>query len=237
MSLLRDQSSSTLERHQVPLDIRDVTDEGEFAGYASVFDIEDSYGTVMAQGCFDRTLSEHSDRGSSPKLLFQHDPSLIIGEHTTLREDDHGLYIEGRLYHKESSIPEAARAHTLMKKRQLDGISIGFSMYDSDSYEYSSEMDAFIIREVNLWENSIVTFPSNPDSRINDVRAAIARGEAPTPRALEQALRRTMGLSERDARRLMSGGYREMINAKQSADDQESALIRLAEAAKAFGSK
>lgn len=224
--------AAVLERRQAPLEIREISDEGEFAGYASVFDVEDSYGTIMTKGCFTRTLKEHRVAKTAPKLLYQHDSGLIVGEHTLLREDDKGLYIEGQLYYNEPAIPEAARAHTLMKKGQLEGISIGFTLYDGDSYEYSSDHDAFLIKELNLWENSLVTFPSNPEAQVNDVRAAFARGEVPAPSVIEKTLRKTLGMSEREAKRLVSGGYSELkgahVDSQASRSEQLAELTRLA---------
>jgi|GEM_PF-2669113 len=190
---MKKREAGVLERRQAPLEIREISAEGEFAGYASVFDVEDSYGTIMTKGCFTRTLKEHR---------------------------------------VEAAIPEAARAHALMKKGQLEGISIGFTLYDGDSYEYSSDHDAFLIRELNLWENSLVTFPSNPEAQINDVRATFARGEVPAPSLIEKTLRKTLGMSEREAKRLVSGGYNELkgqqVETQAARTEQLAELSRLA---------
>jgi len=196
-----------MQRKHVPLNVKEVSEEGEFAGYASVFGVIDSYGDIIVEGAFARSLEEHTTVGTTPKLLWQHDSRLPIGEHKVIREDAKGLYIEGLLYQDEPTIPEAGRAHALLKRGQVDGISIGFSFYrDGPGYEYDSTHDAWMIREVQLWENSLVTFPANPEARVDEVRTALARGESPPPSTMERALRE-MGLSIAQAKKFMAGGY------------------------------
>ena len=41
------------------------------------------------------------------------------------------------------------------------------------------EQRSLLLKEIDLWEVSLVTFPSNDEARISDVKNALARGEIP----------------------------------------------------------
>lgn len=68
----------------------------------------------------------------------------------------------------------AKRAHAHMKAGSLTGLSIGYILKD---WEYDREKGVFLLKEIDLWEVSLVTFPSNDEARISDVKNALARGE------------------------------------------------------------
>ena len=48
-----------------------------------------------------------------------------------------------------------------------------------EGLEYDRTKEAFLLKEIDLWEVSLVTFPSNDEARISDVKNALARGEIP----------------------------------------------------------
>ncbi|VFS40472.1 pro-head protease [Escherichia coli] len=45
-----------------------------------------------------------------------------------------------------------------MKAGSLTGLSIGYVLKD---WEYDRSKEAFLLKEIDLWEVSLVTFPSN----------------------------------------------------------------------------
>lgn len=63
-----------------------------------------------------------------------------------------------------------------MKAGSLTGLSIGYVLKD---WEYDRSKEAFLLKEIDLWEVSLVTFPSNDEARISDVKNALARGKSP----------------------------------------------------------
>ncbi len=63
-----------------------------------------------------------------------------------------------------------------MKAGSLTGLSIGYVLKD---WEYDRTKEAFLLKEIDLWEVSLVTFPSNDEARISDVKNALARGKSP----------------------------------------------------------
>lgn len=73
-----------------------------------------------------------------------------------------------------------------MKAGSLTGLSIGYILKD---WEYDREKGVFLLKEIDLWEVSLVTFPSNDEARISDVENALARGEIPDQKIIERVLR------------------------------------------------
>ena len=104
-------------------------------------------------GAFAASLRAWSDRKALPALLWQHRMDEPIGVYTEMKEDDVGLYVRGRLLIDDD--PLAKRAHAHMKAGSLTGLSIGYVLKD---WEYDRSKEAFLLKEIDLWEVSLVTF-------------------------------------------------------------------------------
>lgn len=143
------------------IDIKDVSDDGMFTGYASVFNVKDQVGDVCEKGCFAKTLQ---DRVSKIKLLWQHDQKEIIGVWTAMYEDDYGLKVVGKL---ALSTQEGNRAYELMKMGALDTMSIGYKVVN-EMYDRAS--DTRYLKEIKLYEVSLVTFPALEEAQVNYVK-------------------------------------------------------------------
>lgn len=142
--------------------------DGSFEGYAALFGRVDLGRDLIVHGAFARSLAERGVSGV--RMLFQHDPAEPIGVWTEIREDGTGLYVRGRL------TPEVARARevlALMRAGAIDGLSIGFR-----AVEGRTEPRSRIRRltRIDLWEVSVVTFPMQPDARIDTVKRAPGPG-------------------------------------------------------------
>ncbi len=144
------------------LDIKEFTDEGTFCGYGAVFDNVDDYDDVIVHGAFTKTIGV-----KTPVMLWQHSSDQPIGVYTVMKEDDIGLWLEGRLL---LDIPKAKEAHILLKNRAIRGLSIG---YVPVAWEWEQRDDNYIrkLKEIDLWEVSLVTFPANPKALIDDVKS------------------------------------------------------------------
>jgi uncharacterized protein len=193
----------TKQRLDVPLTIKQVSDNGEFEGYGSVFGVVDSYSDVVVRGAFTSSLARWKEKGRLPAMLWQHQMSEPIGIYTEMREDDVGLYVKGRLLIEAD--PLAKRAHGHMKAGSLTGLSIGYMLEDG-GYEYDKEKGIWLLKAIDLWEVSPVTFPANDEARITDVKSLLARGESPPPSKVERALRE-VGFSGSQAKAFMAKGY------------------------------
>lgn len=147
---------------------------GTITGYASVFDVIDSYGDIIAPGAFTRTIAAWKAKGRPVPVLWQHDTYKPIGATLEIDEDDHGLRIKARLLVED--VKQAQEAHALAKANILGGLSIGFSLprktsAGGEAVTWDEERRAWIIHEVRLWEYSAVTFPANDEATIDAVKA------------------------------------------------------------------
>ena len=185
-----------------PLEIKAVDDAGTFEGYGSVFGTVDSYRDVVLPGAFEKSLEEHRERGSMPALLWQHDAREPIGTYTEMHEDKRGLFVKGQLLIGQS-VPNADKAHALLRAGAVKGLSIGFNV-PKGGEEFDEERNVWEIKEVDLWETSIVTFPANRDAQVTEVRADYIYNMDDTE--FEQFLR-DAGMSRRQAKALMADGF------------------------------
>ena len=136
-------------------------EEGIFSGYAAVFENIDSGGDVIEPGAFTKTLAEGWER---VKILALHnDGCLPIGRPLELKEDANGLFISARI----SDTTLGRDVKVLLRDNVLNELSIG---YDPIIYDYD---DAGIrhLREVKLWEVSVVTWAMNQEAAITDYKS------------------------------------------------------------------
>lgn len=155
------------DRKAFAFEIKKIESDGQFSGYGSVFNVVDFYNEVVVPGAFAKTLRQHKKEGRMPALLWQHNMSEPIGVYDVMKEDDHGLYVEGRLF-LNSNVPNADKAYTLLKGGALSGLSIGFT---TKVHEYDKDKGIRYLKEVDLWETSLVTFPANTAARITAVKS------------------------------------------------------------------
>lgn len=135
---------------------------GEFSGYASVFGNVDDGGDIVDKGAFSKTIVEDFAR---IKILSQHDQcELPIGKPIELREDDKGLYIRGKI----SNTQKGRDIQTLLKDGVLNELSIGYEAID---YEIDEENHVRHLKQIRLWEVSIVTWAMNDQATIDDVKS------------------------------------------------------------------
>jgi len=208
----------TKNRLHTSLKIKSVSDSGEFEGYGSVFGVKDSYSDIVAKGAFERSLSEWSEKEQLPALLWQHKMDEPIGVYSEMKEDDNGLFVKGRLLIDDD--PLAKRAHSHLKAGSISGLSIGYTLND---YEYDNSKDAFILKDIDLWEVSLVTFPANDEARISDVKTALKTGEIPQPALIERCLR-DVGFTRSQAKAFMADGFKALRDAD---NDTQKALAAL----------
>ena len=164
-------------------------DDGTFEGYGSVFNNTDLGNDVIKDGAFSRTLRRRGAKGV--KLLYQHKTDMPIGVFTEMREDDHGLYVKGQLALGTTS---GRDAYELMKMGALDGLSIGFKV-NPQEVSYDKRSGKRIIKELDLMEISLVTFPMNPRATVRSVK-----GEEISIREWENGLRDAFNLSRSESK-------------------------------------
>ena len=176
----------------VPFKIKseDVKDDGTFSGYGSTFGGDpDSHKHIVEKGAFTTTLKKKGRNKNGIAMLWQHHSDEIPGVWKELQEDDHGLYVEGQLLMDTQLGKET---HSRLKAKAIGGLSIG---YDMVKYEINEKEELMLLKEVDLWEISLVTFPANIHATVLEIKCVEALKQAETPRELEHALR-DLGLSK-----------------------------------------
>lgn len=149
----------TLERKNATLEIKSIDSFGKFCGYASVFNIKDSYNDIVLPMAFKKTLQSKNAK-KDIKLLWQHSQDKPIGYFEVIKEDTIGLYVEGKIM---LDIQQGLEAYNLIKTKSVSGLSIGYIVKD---VEYDKKGDTRLLKEIDLFEISIVTFPANEYSNI-----------------------------------------------------------------------
>lgn len=153
------------------MEIKALKDTGEFEGYGSTFGgAPDSYGDIIAEGAYTKSLADHSTKGTMPKMFWQHDPSQPIGKWTGASEDGKGLLMRGKL---NMGVQRGKEAYALLKEGDIDGLSIGYRIK-----EYTKNDDGtWLLEELDLKEVSIVSIGANENATVESVKAAKASHE------------------------------------------------------------
>ena len=190
----------------------------EFSGYGAYFGNPDSYGDVIAKGAFKDALKEIKKTKIWPAMLLQHggwsaEDMMPVGIWTDLVEDDQGLYVTGKL----ADTDRGREAYALLKmqpRAAITGLSIG---YVAKEYVIGTkpEEPRRLLKKVDLWEISLVTFPANDLARVDEVKAA---NNISTIREFEGFLRDAGGYSHADARRIASSGFKQTGASRDETD-------------------
>jgi uncharacterized protein len=132
---------------------------GEFDGYASLFGQPDLGRDVVASGAFGDSLDRRGG-ASGIRLLWQHDPSQPVGVWSEIRQDRRGLYVRGAL---NLSVARGRELFALLQQGAVAGLSIG---YRTEKAHTDARQRLRILTRIDLWEVSLVTFPSLPSARV-----------------------------------------------------------------------
>lgn len=162
-----------MQHKAVHFEIKALADDGTFEGILSPYGNVDEGGDVVERGAFAKTLQES---GSSVPLLWQHKTDVPIGT-LELSDTPAGLYCKGSLVldlmaNGAPAVPEAFKAYALMKRGIVKGLSIGFDTIKAQVIDAVRHL-----KELKLWEGSVVTFPMNLNALISAVKAARESGE------------------------------------------------------------
>lgn len=201
----------------------DDSDEGSFTGLASVFGNVDLGGDVVAKGAFNRSLREAQRVKRMPRFLLHHDPRQVAGVFTKMEETDTGLEVEGRFNLEKQS---AREAFADLKMGAIDGLSIGFITRRATR---DDKTGIRTIKEADLMEVSLVTFPMNEEARIGGVKSIA--DQITTIREFEDYLR-DAGFSAQAAKSIASSGFKESERRDDAQDETLQALKQLAQSLK-----
>lgn len=160
------ESKQKMEHKTFAFDLTGFDYEGRtFEGYAAAFGNIDAVGDIIHQGAFTKTLAE---RGNKVKLLWQHNTAEPIGRPVFLQEDQRGLFVRAII----SDTARGRDALALLRDRAISEMSIGYDSIKGGTDYTTTDNGETIrnLRELRLWEVSIVSFPANENARITALK-------------------------------------------------------------------
>lgn len=143
---------------------------GYIEGYASTWIKEpDSYGDIVKEGAFAKSLAERWNGGKGIPFLWAHQMDNLnayIGT-ADAAEDEKGLFF--RAHFNDS--PEAQKVRNLYKAGALKKFSFAYDILDEAEIKLEDGRKANELRELDLYEISAVLVPANDDAGVVDVKA------------------------------------------------------------------
>lgn len=130
-----------------------------FEGYACLFHAVDLGRDEVLPGAFTESLARRP--AGAVRMLLEHDPHAGVGTWTDMREDRRGLFVRGHL-----ALGQRSLTRMLLQPRPF-GLSIGFRTLQSG---LDRARGVRVIKRVDLWEVSLVSFPMQPAAVIHEIR-------------------------------------------------------------------
>lgn len=192
------------------LEIKALESDGTFSGYGSIFGNMDSHGDIVQRGAFAKSIQRHNERGTRPKLFWQHDMHQPIGSWTTVQEDEKGLYLEGRF---NMEVQKGREAYALLKAGDIDGLSIG---YRTIKERRDNVKSANMLEELDLIETSVVSLGSNDLALVGAVKN-IRGEELPSLSSFEDFLREA-GFSKTEATAIAGNGLSHLLRSESDSE-------------------
>lgn len=186
-----------LSRKDCAFEVKATDDAGQIEGYGSIFGNIDSHGDIVAPGAFKRSLEKRRAKGDAIPMLWQHDSRDVRGVWSDYAEDETGLKLTGSLVMDASTGPDTL---ALLRAKAVRGLSIGFVTVAD---EFDRKTGVRTLTEVDLWEVSLVTFPSNGDAMLTGVKSA-EEIDAMSITEIEQFMRQAWDAPRSEAKRVIS---------------------------------
>jgi uncharacterized protein len=201
----------------LPLDLKAVNEEGEFEGMASTFDNVDLGGDVIERGAFTEDLNIWRAKKQLPLMTWFHDMMKPIGDFKEVTETNEGLFVRGKLWVGQKATELSRMAHNMLTGTGPKALSIGFSSSDTGEEVRDGER-VRTIRKIQLFEIAVVPFGMNPLALVTSAKNS--EGGIVDKRTFEKILR-DAGLSSRQAKTFISGGYDALTRDASEFEEEE----------------
>jgi len=161
--------------------------EGYFAVFNSDYEIWPGAIEQVAPGAFSSAL------GGDIRALADHDTRIVLGRTTAgtleLREDDRGLFGTIKINPEDQ---EAMNLYHRVQRGDVTQCSFGFDIKDEEYQHRPDGSDLWIIRDVVLYEVSVVTFPAYAETSVqarrDDINTIRSRQLAARKSALKERI-------------------------------------------------
>ena len=136
--------------------------EGYFSVFNTNYDLWPGASESVAPGAYSTTLA------GDIRALIDHETRLVLGRNKAgtleLKEDSHGLW--GRVSINRND-QDAMNLYERVKRRDVDQCSFGFEIVKEDTEIREDGSVHWTIREVKLYEVSVVTFPAYEETSVS----------------------------------------------------------------------
>jgi uncharacterized protein len=146
------------------------TDEQEEKLYLEGYFIRYGEETELFPGVYEEVDSRavaNSLANNDIRCLFNHDTGVVLGrmgnQTLELRSDDKGLYGKVEINRDD---PDAMAIYSRIKRGDINACSFGFFPIKEDVETRDDGTTKFILREIDLFEVSTVTFPAYPQTEV-----------------------------------------------------------------------
>jgi hypothetical protein len=167
----RKEEATFQETKSFDFEIKKLTAEGEFEGYAAVFNLVDHGGDIIEPGAFRKTIREN--RGVFPMTWYHNVRDPIGG--VKVKEDEHGLFVKGKL---NLEVQSAREKYHLMKQEEpgpvIKGLSFGYDTIKQE-LDDTGKKPVRRLKELKLYEVAPVLFAMQPHAQITDVKTGGVR--------------------------------------------------------------
>jgi uncharacterized protein len=152
-------TSFTITREQETPDERVI--EGYFALYEQETELFAGSYEIINKGAFDSTLNKNDIRA-----LWNHNTQYVLGRNKNgsleLKADDKGLFATIKLPNTQY----ANDLYELVSRGDIDQASFGFNILDEELEELASGGYRWRIKDIDLHEISVVTFPAYENTTV-----------------------------------------------------------------------
>jgi len=167
---------------------QEATDKKIISGYFIVFDTEtELYPGVREEVSPDALVGVDL---SDVKALIDHDTAKVLGRTKantlSLSVDSKGLY--GEIIVNESD-QEAMNLYSRVQRGDVDQCSFGFEILNEEMIQNSDGTVKFIIKSINLYEVSVVTFPAYQETAVEARSKQIEDAQKRTLQACKDELK------------------------------------------------
>lgn len=136
--------------------------DGYFSVFNSTYELWTGATESVAPGAFANTL------GGDIRALIDHETRLVLGRNKSgtleLREDSHGLWGRVKINPNDQ---DAVNLYERVKRGDVDQCSFGFDIVKEDTEVRDDGSVHWTIREVKLYEVSVVTFPAYEETSVS----------------------------------------------------------------------
>lgn len=147
------------------LTTRDADDDLVIEGYFAVYKRETELWTgafeEIDSGAFDQTL------GNDIRALINHETRLVLGRNKSgtleLKSDSHGLWGKVKVNPNDT---DALNLYERVKRGDVDQCSFGFNIIREETDWRDDGTVKWTIKEIDLHEVSVVTFPAYVDTGV-----------------------------------------------------------------------